>query len=449
MDSQNLRRRRGVILTTQGLQKLQSVIAAAEYHDHISYTLEALSSYTGLDPDTLSKVFACETGVDRRTLCRCFKAFNLGLESNDYSQPDASPIAAAQHAQPAPLTTELDLELPEGQVRLSSPFYVERPPIESRCYQSITKLGALLLIKAPQQMGKTSLMSRILEYAVSQGYRAVSVNMQLVDSKMLQNLEQFLRWFCGYVGRSLNLPNQLDAYWDGFFGSKISCMDYFENYLLPHLNHPLVLGLDDIDHLFQYSEVVDDFLSLLRAVHEAAKHRQVWQKLRLILVHSTDVYIPLNIHQSPFNVGQRIELPEFLPEQVHDLAQRHGFDWEAAQVQQLMDMVGGHPYLVRVALYHLAQQETTLGQFLHLAPTEFGAYSSHLRRLLLILQQQPTLANTFKAIVDVSSPVRVEPLSTFKLYSMGLIRVAENVLTPRCELYRQYFRERLSVDIRN
>jgi hypothetical protein len=39
---------------------------------------------------------------------------------------------------------------------------VERPPVEANCYQEIVKPGALIRVKAPRQMGKTSLMQRIL-----------------------------------------------------------------------------------------------------------------------------------------------------------------------------------------------------------------------------------------------------------------------------------------------
>ena len=47
-------------------------------------------------------------------------------------------------------------ELPNGQVRLASTFYVERVPYEAQCYREICHPGALIRIKTPRQMGKTS-----------------------------------------------------------------------------------------------------------------------------------------------------------------------------------------------------------------------------------------------------------------------------------------------------
>lgn len=53
------RRKRGVILTPQGFQKLQTAKREAQSWENLDkrYTLEDLSDRTGLDPDTLMKVF--------------------------------------------------------------------------------------------------------------------------------------------------------------------------------------------------------------------------------------------------------------------------------------------------------------------------------------------------------------------------------------------------------
>jgi len=335
-------------------------------------------------------------------------------------------------------------ELPMGQVELASAFYVERPGIDERCYEAIAKPGSLIRIKAPRQMGKTSLMARILHRATQEGYATVPLSFQLADSKVFSDLDQFLRWFCAIVALELQLPDRLADYWNGIFGSKVNCKSYFERYLLANLTSPLALGLDEVDRVFQYPELAADFFGLLRAWHEEAKNREIWKKLRLVVVHSTEVYVPMDINQSPFNVGLPIELPEFKPEQVQELAQRHGLVWETTQVEQLMEMVGGHPYLVRLALYHISRQEITLAQLLETAPTDAGLYSDHLRRHLWNLEQYPELVAALKKVVATDSPVQLESMKGFKLHGMGLVQLQGNEVTPRCNLYRQYFRVRLA-----
>lgn len=335
-------------------------------------------------------------------------------------------------------------ELPTGQVELASAFYVERPEIDQRCYEAIAKPGALIRIKAPRQMGKTSLMARILQRSTILGYRTVPLSFQLADSKVFTDLDQFLQWFCAVVALELQLPARLGDYWNGIFGSKVSCKSYFERYLLANTIEPLVLGLDEVDRVLQYPELTSDFFGLLRAWHEEAKNREIWRKLRLVVVHSTEVYVPMDINQSPFNVGLPIELPEFKSVQVQDLAQRHGLAWATSEIERLMVMVGGHPYLVRLALYYIARQEITLPQLLETAPTDAGLYSDHLRRHLWNLSQHPELAAALYKVVSADSPVQLESIPGFKLQSMGLVHLRGNEVTPRCNLYRDYFRVRLA-----
>jgi len=335
-------------------------------------------------------------------------------------------------------------ELPGGQVDVASQFYVERPPIEERCYQTIVQPSALIRIKAPRQMGKTSLMARILHHGARQGYCTVPLTFQLVDKGVFANLDKFLKWFCAYVGRELHLPNQLDDYWDEIFGSKVNCKDYFEKYILPQIDSPLILGLDEIDRVFQYPDIAEDFLGLLRAWHEESKRRDIWKKLRLIVVHSTEVYIPMNINQSPFNVGLPVDLPEFNSQQIQDLAARHNLNWSEAEVEKLMAIVGGHPYLVRVALYHISRSDLTLDELKETAIADAGIYSDHLRRQLWNLEEYQELAQGMREIVAADSPVQLKAMQAFKLDSLGLVKLQGNECVPRCELYRQYFRSHLS-----
>jgi hypothetical protein len=339
------------------------------------------------------------------------------------------------------IATTTKLDLPDGQVKLDSKFYLQRPPIESQCYQTIIKPGSLIRIKAPRQMGKSSLMLRILAYASQQNYYTVTLDFRLADSKIFQDLDLLLKWFCVSIAKELGLPNKLAEYWDDIFGSKMSCKDYFENYLLASLDQPLVLALEEVDNIFPYPDLADDFFALLRSWHEEAKISQIWQKMRLILVHSTEVYIPLNINQSPFNVGLSIELPELTLSQVQDLALKHGLNIEQTQIEQLMQMLGGHPYLIRVALYHLVENKQNLEQVLSFKTTYTSPFSTHLRRHLRYFQEQPLLLKAWQTVLDVNSSTMLDSVEMFKLHSMGLIRFERNKIVPRCELYRQYFND--------
>ncbi|MBW4561808.1 MAG: AAA-like domain-containing protein [Mojavia pulchra JT2-VF2] len=330
----------------------------------------------------------------------------------------------------------------ENLQTLTPDIYIDRPPMEYICYESLLQPGSLIRIKAPKLMGKTYLVARVLAEVAQQNYRTVNLSFELAERNIhLTNLNKFLRWFCIYLSRELRIANELDEYWDEEgMGAKVSCTTYFEEYLLVQSNAPLVLCLDDVDLLFPYPHIYEDFFGLLRSWYEKARSRKIWKNLRLIIVHSTDVYIRLNINQSPFNVGLPIELSEFTSEQVFKFAQQHELEINSQMVEQLMELVGGHPYLLEVAFAHLKiNPHITLGQLLAEATTEAGIYAHHLREHWLYLHSLPELEEAFKKVVIAKSPVPLEPILAYQLNSMGLINLSSNKVMPRCNLYRQYF----------
>ena len=335
---------------------------------------------------------------------------------------------------------DISPSFPSGAVSLDSPFYIERSPIEKQVYAEIGKPGALVRIKAPQEMGKTSLLLRVLQYANCKGDRTINLNLQQVDQAMLSNVNRFLRWLCANIARQLNLEPRLDDYWDEDIGSKISCTLYLRDYLLETMDSPLVLALDEVNQVFEHPEVAKDFFSLLRSWYEEAKRLPVWQKLRLIVVHSTEIYVPLQLKQSPFNVGLPIQLNYFNLDDVLELAKRYKLNWmDKEEVKQLMAMVGGNPSLIHIAIYHLSRGDIALAQLLQNAPTSSGIYASHLQRHQAILQEQPELASALDKVISAAEPVPLEPLLAYRLSSMGLIKLNENKAILSCQLYRQYF----------
>ena len=381
-----------------------------------------------------------------------------GVENREQrDNPKSKIVRLSAHAE---VQNPKSLDPPVGLLPLDSAVYVERPPIESRCYEEVMRPGALIRIKAASQMGKTSLMVRILAHAKQQSadftgaekVHTVALSLQRVDKDIFTNLDRFLRWFCTAVTRKLQLPHQVDAYWSSTFGSKGNCTSYFEDCILPEINGILVLALDQVDEVFLHPKIADDFFPLLRSWYEEAAYgdsgNPLWRNLRLIIVHSTEVYIPLDINKSPFNVGLAIELKEFSAHQVLDLAQRYGLNLSTSELSDIMQFVTGHPFLVQHALYHLAQQDLALSQLIQSATTDAGIYRDHLHRHLKNLQEHPQLSAAYTQVIQASMPIELEQMLAFKLHSMGLVMLQGNQVAPSCELYRKYFIDRTILDFR-
>ncbi len=184
-------------------------------------------------------------------------------------------------------------------------------------------------------------------------------------------------------------------------------------------------------------EIARDFFRLLRSWYEeSSKISETWKRFRLVLIHTEDVPISFKIQQSPFNVGTVIELPEFDTAQVQKLVKQYKLNLTDAEVQALMAMVGGHPYLLRLALDKAAHKQ--LDKLLQEAPTDKGIYREHLHFLFNKLQEDANLVVAMKQVIASSEPIQIEPQIAFKLNSMGLIKEVENnAVIPRCELYRR------------
>ncbi|MHC5862869.1 AAA-like domain-containing protein [Nostoc sp.] len=332
-------------------------------------------------------------------------------------------------------------------VKTDTTIYIERPPIEDKCYKAIVQPGALIRLKAPQRMGKTLLLEKTLDYARHQGYQTAKLDLQLADIDILANLKTFLQWLCIDVADSLELEPQLDKHWQEVFGLNKNCTRYFQKYLLSITDTPLVLAIDNFERLFEYPEIFPQFCLLLRGWYEAAKQGDkignIWKKLRLVVVHSTESYPSLDSNHSPFNVGLAIDLPEFNLQQVTNLAKQNELSLGGQDLTGLMELLGGHPYLVQSAITHLKTQQVTLEELLRLAPTEQGIFSDHLRQQLWHLQHNPQLELGYKKVVMTNAPVRLDTEVAFKLHSLGLIKLVSNDCVPGCDVYRQYFSTRL------
>jgi len=334
-----------------------------------------------------------------------------------------------------------DIDIPGGPISLNSRFYIERPPCEALAYTELCKPGSLIRIRAPRKKGKSSLMLRLINHAVTFGYRTVTIDFQQADTAIFQNSDKFLRWLCINIARQLKLAPNLDDYWDEDMGSKVSCTIYFEGYLLEQIDSPLVLVLNEVNRLFQYPNIAQAFFPLLRFWHEQARIAEIWQSLRLVLVHSTEIYVSLSINQSPFNIGLALKLSEFTAEQVAQLAQCYGLNLSENKIQQLTNMMGGHPYLVHLAIYHLCCYKGTLEEMFQAAATQAGIYSDHLRNLWGTLQKKPELAAALQQVITASGSVQLEPLIAYQLDSLGLVKLEGNTCKVSCELYRLYFQE--------
>jgi hypothetical protein len=376
-----------------------------------------------------------------REVAEAMRRARSSVPSGGSPVPAGLPTPASDPPPAVSNPAAISLEMPEGPVRHDSPFYIH-PAQENRCFEEIEKPGALIRIKSPKGMGKSSLTARLLAHAATKGYRTAALNLEEANQKFFEDPDRFMQWFCAAVGKGLGLRIKTEDYWDDIFGANDNSRDYFEKYLLKSDSPPLVLAIDNFDRVFAHGAIETDFCGLLRSWHELARNNVLWEQFRLIIAHAQEPYLPKDINQSPFNVGLPVELGEFSVDQVRELVRRHGLKLKDGQVDQLIDLVGGHPYLVRTALYQLANG-LSFEEYLRTAATDDGLYGNHLLGLLTGLEPYPQLIAALHTVMTADKPVSLRSEEAFKLDSLGLAVRVENKVKPRCQLYQRYILERL------
>jgi serine/threonine protein kinase len=334
-----------------------------------------------------------------------------------------------------------ELAVPGGAVKLRDKLYIERK-IDVQLKAQIVKWGTTITIRAPRQTGKTSLLMRGIHYARTQGVNVVFLDFQSFGSEQLTSPDLFLQEFAQSICDELNLDEDIvEQAWQGSRSPTKKLTRLMEKHVLPAFDEPIVLAMDEADGLLQ-TNFYRDFFGLLRSWHNRRATREVWEKLNLVLVISTEPYLLIDdIHQSPFNVGLFLGLEDFDETQVRDLNARHGSPVDENDLPELMTLLNGHPFLTRLALYHMVTENIPWTDLKQNAPTDNGPFGDHLRHQYWIIHHKPELKGALRDIILTNCCP--DEKSLFRLLQAGLIKGSGDAYTCRCGLYKLYFQDKL------
>jgi hypothetical protein len=353
--------------------------------------------------------------------------------------PQHKTESAGQKALTPPVEA-VRLERPDGTMRAESLFYVKRSG-DQLLERELADVGVTVVIKAPRQVGKSSMLVRGGDFALKQGKRLIFLDFQGLELQTLQDPQTFYQEFCFSIADDLGLDVDIGSLWRSGLGNTRLCTRFMQNDVLEAVDSPLVLAIDEVDRLFD-CEFRSDFFGMLRSWHNKRRTGNTWSWLDLVLVISTEPYMLIeNSAQSPFNVGEIITLEDFSPENVADLNARHGYPFTPDQLPTLYDLVGGHPYLVRQTLYRVAVGQVPAADILNATDHEAGIFADHLHRYLSYFQEQPALQ---AVMLDIIRGQTQPPADAFhKLHGAGLVRLHQGQVLPRCTLYAEYFGRKL------
>jgi hypothetical protein len=349
--------------------------------------------------------------------------------------PARSALSAPQTSAPLPWANP---DPPAHGSERQSTFYVERPA-DTAALQAIRGQGVTLVITGARQVGKTSLLARTTDEACRHGKCVLTLDLQLFERSVFASPERFFRSLCEAASAGLGVESRVDAFWGGL-GDSYSCTRYFE-YLQGQLSAPLVLAFDKLERLPD-TPLRSSFLSMLRAWCDSRATSTIWQQFDLLLVTSSETHqLVERACQPPFNAGLTIALDDFTAEQVAELNERHGRPFAPHEREALVDLLGGHPYLIRQALYLVASRLRTPAEIIGMAAADEGPFADHLRYQLFKLSGQARLLAELRQIVGRGSSV--DAWAFEELRAAGLVRRDGGRAVVRCQLYGAYFYKHL------
>ncbi|MBP0020427.1 MAG: AAA-like domain-containing protein [Cyanobacteria bacterium SBLK] len=414
------------------LSHLQKVILQ-ECCQNPTKTYEQIASELNYSPNYLKKKvipllwrILSETFGEKVTKANCYSV----LEKNALVWESSPP-------------TEMKLERADGPVPLGSPFYVRRPHLEQLGYEELLESGALLCLQGMSKVGKTSLLVRLLNDVEKESYRTIRLSLNVASTQILSSVEKFVRWFCANITQQFENEIYLQEFWRDDVGALTNCSLYLKQYLLSRSPVPIVLALDEFDRLFAHPTIANDFLRLLRSWYEEGKDNPLWQKLRIVLVYSTEVHLLLKTSKTPIDIGSSLVVPPFNALQVRQLAGYHRLYLTSSEVDRLQSQLGGFPDLVRKVFYHAVRDDLDWSDLISNLASDRSIVSDRLHEKLHWLRTHPDLLAAYRQVLNSDRPLVLESQIAFQLQSLGLVNQQEDGIITSCELYRQYFRERL------
>ncbi|HYV04050.1 MAG TPA: AAA-like domain-containing protein [Blastocatellia bacterium] len=337
-----------------------------------------------------------------------------------------------------------DPDPPGGALPLHSNFYIERET-DAEFNQALARNDSIVLVKGARQVGKTSLLARGMQHMREAGAAVVLTDLQHLTASSLENVEKLLLTLAELIADQLELGIVPNRDWNSFLSPSSNFERFLRRAVLGRLPTSLVWGLDEVDRLFS-CDYASEVFGLFRSWHNlrALDPAGPWQRLTLAFAYATEAHLFItDLNQSPFNVGTRLTLEDFTPDQVAELNSRYGGPLRTQEeLTQFHNLIGGHPYLTQRGLYEMVKRKSDLPAVQEHAVEDEGVFGDHLRRMLISLERDPVLREALRKLLYGEEELSRSHF--YRLRSAGVLSGSSpQDARPRCELYRRYLTEHL------
>jgi hypothetical protein len=343
---------------------------------------------------------------------------------------------------------------PGGTLSPGSKVYIRRD-IDARFEKQVLQSGNIIVIRGNVEMGKSSLLASGLAYAEKKRRQIIQIDFQGVargitdsDSNHTDDLfRNIATSICLNMDKRLRLdPELVRKIWDTL-SAQNKLLDFVKDYVLVKFDEPVVLAMDEVNSILNMP-LGNDFFRLLKTwQHDIATNKEVWNKLTIVIVFSTEPYLLADdITPLQWTIGTKIEVRHFNQKEIRRLNRQYGNPLSSEELQDLEELLGGHPYLTHTALHELVEGElNSWRELTKLAiDYEYSPFKDHLIRIHALMRKRPELEAALRQIVQ--EHICSDQELFLRLQAAGLVRLVRRngqKCNCRCKLYERYFRHYL------
>ena len=341
-----------------------------------------------------------------------------------------------------------------GTVQAGGGVYLERradTELLAHC-----RAGDFTYILTSRQMGKSSLMIRTAERLAEEGVLPVVVD--LTEFGAQTSAEQWYKGFLFAVQDQLGLRESATEWWDSHPGLAFAhrLTRYLRDVALAERKERIVVFVDEIDTTLRLG-FTDDFFAAIRFLYQNRAADPALERLSFVLIGvATPGDLIKDSARTPFNIGHRIELTDFGPEEALSLANHLTLPAPIGRdlIEWILRWTGGHPYLTLRVVRSLAESpppawtaaavdDRVRALFLH-AGADTDSNLAFVRDMLTkkAFNREAVLREYGKIRRGERVPDKELDQVTSWLKLSGIVAVRDGVLRVRNAVYEHVFDER-------